>query len=98
MISLCHSIQCPENRITLDVAPSTFCPPFAPCLAAALRLDSRTFEKPLRQHRCKLLIPRGGICRSEGSEYICLMNREIRLTKRCRYDTATSEAVVSLMI
>jgi hypothetical protein len=28
------------------------------------------FEKPLSQHRCKLLILRGGICRSEDSEYI----------------------------
>jgi hypothetical protein len=31
---------------------------------------SDTFEKPFRQHPLKLLILRGGICRSEGSEYI----------------------------
>ena len=29
------------------------------------------FEKPLCQHRCKLLILLGGICRFEDSEYIC---------------------------
>jgi hypothetical protein len=32
------------------------------------------FEKPRRQQHCKLLIPRGRICRSEGSEYICISN------------------------
>jgi hypothetical protein len=32
------------------------------------------FEKPLSQHRCKLLILRSEIWRSEGSEYICIVN------------------------
>jgi hypothetical protein len=33
--------------------------------------DPDTFEKPRCQRGCKLLILRGEICRSEGSEYIC---------------------------
>ena len=37
--------------------------------------DYGTFEKPCSQHLCKSLILRGRICRSDGSEYICLMNR-----------------------
>jgi hypothetical protein len=32
------------------------------------------FEKPFSQHRRKLLILRGGICRSAGSEYIRIVN------------------------
>lgn len=31
------------------------------------------FEKPHWQRLCKLLILRGRFCRSEGSEYICLL-------------------------
>ena len=43
----------------------------------ALALKSHVcpiFKNPCFRHRCKLLILRGGICRFEGSEYICLLN------------------------
>jgi hypothetical protein len=44
-------------------------------LVAATVCD--TFDKPLRKHRCNLLILRFGICRSEGSEYICLSKASV---------------------
>lgn len=41
------------------------------------------FENPLSQHRCKSLILRGGICRSEDSEYICMSNVTKKEVRNC---------------
>ena len=49
--------------------PATICA----SVGAKLQVSVTLFEKPIRQHGCKLLILRGGNCRSEGSEYICLL-------------------------